>query len=74
MKTYVLFDIEPRPSDRKTDVWDVRTAKVALGWISWYGPWRQYVYYPLPVTVYSAGCMDEITAFIKEQMAARRAT
>ena len=72
MKTYVRFTVEPRPADRKTDVWIVRTAKVELGWISWYGPWRQFVFYPLPETVYSAGCLNEIERFIERQVEARR--
>lgn len=32
----------------------------ALGQIRWYGPWRQFCFYPEPATIFNKGCMVEI--------------
>lgn len=53
----------------KTKRWLVenKRAEQPIGTISWYGPWRQYCFYPLPNTVYSAGCLGDITEFCGRQ-------
>ncbi len=43
-----------------------------LGMIHWYGPWRQYVMAPEPETVWNAGCLDDVNAFMRELMRERR--
>lgn len=42
-----------------------RTGDV-LGRISWFGRWRQYVFFPEPATVFNVGCMADISSFIKD--------
>jgi hypothetical protein len=39
-----------------------------LGEIRWYGPWRQYCYYPPIESIFSAGCLQDIADFIKQLM------
>jgi hypothetical protein len=35
-----------------------------LGYIEWYGPWRQYCFFPEGDTVFNRTCLDEINAVI----------
>ena len=52
----------------KTSVWSCRNNKSGseLGVVKWYGPWRQYCYFPTVQAVYSAGCLEDIKVFIKQ--------
>ena len=43
-----------------------------LGTIAWYGPWRQYCYWPIGTEVYSKGCLSDIEAFIGQLMDDRK--
>lgn len=64
------------PGDRrKTQVWIVTAARTdsPLGVVLWRSGWRQYVIEPEPMTVWSAGCLADVQAFIEGLMAARRA-
>ena len=36
-----------------------------LGEIKWYGAWRQYCFFPARDTVFSAGCMTDLAAFLE---------
>lgn len=36
-----------------------------LGVVRWEYAWRQYCFYPEPNIVFSVGCMEDITHFIK---------
>jgi len=58
----------------KTKVWDVRNAENGslLGQVRWHGAWRQYVYSTAADVVWNPACLDELAAFIRDQMAARR--
>jgi len=60
--------IERKP---KTYVFEVQTKndQTRLGQISWFGRWRQYVFFPEPETVFSSGCMADINSFIEHLMA-----
>ena len=51
----------------KTQIWDVinKSSEEPLARIEWYWPWRQYVIYPEPNTLYNDGCLETIIAFIK---------
>jgi hypothetical protein len=67
MKTdyqYLHFvKIQEKP---KTSVWSCQTRSGdELGKVEWYGPWRQYCYFPTQQAVYSSGCMDDISDFLK---------
>lgn len=62
--------IEQKP---KTSVWHCRNNRSGneLGIVKWYGPWRQYCYFPTTPAVYSAGCLNDIQEFIKQLEAQR---
>lgn len=44
-----------------------------LGTIHWHGQWRQYVYNPADFTIYSAGCLSDVTSFVEGLNADHRA-
>lgn len=58
----------------KTMVWDVTNKKSGelLGRIKYYANWRQYCFFPATCTVFSAGCLAEITGFIEAHKKDRR--
>jgi hypothetical protein len=74
MSEYLRFVQAPTPAGRKTQVWMVLSARTndPLGLILWRGGWRQYVFEPEPMTVWSVGCMTDVQTFIGGLMAARR--
>lgn len=43
-----------------------------LGYIKWYGPWRQYCFFPREDCVWSSGCLADLAAFIKGLMDERK--
>jgi hypothetical protein len=49
----------------KTQVYNVTNNRSGdlLGRISWYGPWRQYVFMPEP-SLYSHGCLEDLADFL----------
>ena len=61
-------------STSKTDIWNVLSisTEFILGKIAWYGPWRQYCFYPSPNSVFNITCMSDISIKIKELMDDRR--
>ena len=71
---YLRFLLQPRPEGRRTDMWTVWSISDSyLGYISWYGRWRQFTFHPEEHTTYSAGCLHDIERFIEQQMEARKA-
>ena len=62
---YVSFELTERKS--KTGVWDCKNIKhnESLGYIKWHPAWRQYCYFPTVQAVYSKGCLEDISDFIK---------
>jgi hypothetical protein len=58
----------------KTKVWDVRSRRsgYTLGIIKWYGPWRQYTFWPAPDTIWNQTCLGDVEAFIILKMHERR--
>lgn len=71
---YIRFVKTEPKKPRKTSIWSCRnkSAEFELGIIEWYRGWRQYCYFPSITGVYSAGCLDDISDFIKKQMAKRK--
>lgn len=66
---YMYFELREREKGerkRKTQVWDVinKASEEPLGRISWYGPWRQYVFMPEPLTTFNDGCLNSISGFL----------
>lgn len=52
----------------KTSVFAVNSVNHGnqLGTIRWYGAWRQYVFYPDPVTLFNPTCLKEIAEFCSD--------
>ena len=50
----------------KTNIWAVnnRSSGGRLGMVKWYGPWRQYCFFPEPDTVFNKGCLTIIMGFM----------
>lgn len=67
-KIYLVFIKLKRPKGRKTDIWEVASMEKAhLGYIKFNGAWRQYVQEPAAGTIWSGGCNDQISTFLKKQ-------
>lgn len=63
---YLSFKIiEQKP---KTLVYQVinKQYNLVLGYIKWYGAWRQYCFFPLSDTLYHVGCLEELINFIEK--------
>lgn len=60
--------------DMKTKVWAVRSKRHGnvLGFIRWYGAWRQYTFWPSEGTIWNPQCMADIQTFINGRMAERK--
>jgi hypothetical protein len=58
----------------KTQVWAVRSHRSGdvLGEIRWYGPWRQYAFFPRVATIYNPDCLDLISRWTREKTTAHR--
>lgn len=58
----------------KTEIWNVlaKRTNFILGQIKWYSPWRQYCFFPSPMSIFNNSCMSDIQDFIKGLMAERR--
>jgi len=54
--------IETRP---KTAVYGVFSKDDSrLGIIKWFGPWRQYCFFCMEVSVFSSGCLRDLDKFL----------
>ena len=73
MSEFIEFKlIEEKP---KTSVYSILNKKsmMTLGYIKWYGPWRQYCFFPERIDlVLNMDCMQYIIDFIKELMEKRK--
>ena len=58
----------------KTEIWNIlsKSSGFILGKIKWYGPWRQYCFFPSGNSVFNIGCMDDIKKAITELMDRRK--
>lgn len=71
---YLTFEGFGRSASGKTGVWRVlsKSQGSLLGMVKWYGPWRQYIFEPMPDCVFNNGCLDAISSFCSEQNATQR--
>jgi len=71
---YLRFE-EVHDPGKRTKTWYViaTSSDCTLGVIKWYARWRQYTFFPVSHTIWNAGCLDTVSTFIREQMAARKA-
>lgn len=70
---YLEFKLdEEKP---KTKVWHVlsKNAPAFLGAIKWHGPWRRYVFFASPHTLFDAGCLKEVVQFLEMAMEVHKA-
>jgi hypothetical protein len=70
---YLRFSRSPAPA-RKTMVWFVisQSSDVKLGEIKWHSPWRQYVFFPAPETLFNTDCLVVIADRIETLMRWRK--
>lgn len=63
--SYVRFD-EDSVAGAKTKSWNVCAvgSNYLLGHIAWYWAWRQYVFWPEMGSIWSAGCLQDVAAFV----------
>lgn len=52
----------------KTERWNIvaKSSGQTLGYVRWHGAWRQYVFTPNDFTLFNAGCLDDISGFLRE--------
>ena len=66
MGKYLEFSlIEKKPKTKVIGVWSKRSSD-RLGIIKWYGPWRQYAFFPETGTIFNVECLNDIIIHIKE--------
>lgn len=69
MKTiyeYIRFDEQPRLNGLKTKQWKCQNIKsnTTLGLVCWENGWRQYIFEPIGNTIFSNGCLRDISEFL----------
>lgn len=71
MKTqYEYITFTHYESKDKTEVWQCSSVRkgFVLGYVKWYGGWKQYSFFPSPGTLFNRGCLADIQNFLKEIM------
>lgn len=68
IKQHSLADIIGGPQP-KTRVWEVRNtaARVGLGYVRWFGRWRQYSFNPEAELVFEKTCLRAIADFCERK-------
>ena len=73
---YLIFREVPAKLNRKTKVVKVlnRKSDSVLGYILWWGPWRQYVFAPKEQikTIFNPDCLKDICGVIDDLMEDRK--
>jgi hypothetical protein len=69
---YLIF--HKLESKGKTEIFEVRSKDgiLNLGTIKWYSRWRRYCFFPMFETIWSEGCLKEVTSFIGYLMDKRK--
>lgn len=69
--TFTYLGIRPK---KKTGAWEVRSARTGmrLGNIKWYGPWRQYAFFPDQLTIWNPDCLRALADRCEEETKAHR--
>ena len=59
----------------KTNVYAIgnKSGGYRIGIIKWYGPWRQYCFFPKEDTIWNKGCLEDVNEFIQGLMDERKA-
>ena len=66
--TYQYIHFVEVEKKAKTSVWSCRNNRTGgeLGRVEWYGPWRQYCFFPEPTTVFNVTCLKDIIDFLRQ--------
>ena len=72
MKSYIEFKdgLSDSGKTKVITVWAKRNGEL-LGFIQWFGRWRQYAFFPRKDTVWSDECLDDIQQKIKSLKSSR---
>ena len=61
---WISFELQPTIVGKKTETWVVKTLQgVRLGIVKWFGPWRQYSFFPDPETAWERECLRTVADF-----------
>ena len=76
MSDYRWLTFSERPVRGKTKQVRVgsKSSPMTLGYIQWFGRWRQYAFFPAVNTVFSQDCLRDIVQEIDRLMAERKGT
>lgn len=71
---WIRFTEVEHDHKRKTKQYAVvnKESTTIIGYVKWYGPWRQFAFFPDHNTVYETTCLADIGKFIKQLMLERR--
>lgn len=69
--SYLTFEPMAAPRGHLTKRWRVCSVG-RLGHVSWYAPWRRYVFWPSAGALFDAACLRELAQFCEEQTADRK--
>jgi hypothetical protein len=74
LETKYLNFVEFQLPSKKTKNINVvsKNSRLAIGEIKWYGPWRQYTFFPEPDTIWNVDCLNSINEVIRMLMDERR--
>lgn len=72
---YLTFERDSiREEGRKTQFWIVtsKSSGDVLGYVKWYGPWRQYCFWPEGDTIWNIACLEDVQDLIEALKLARQ--
>lgn len=72
--SYLNIYEERKSPSGKTSIYVVANSVTAtiLGYISWWGAWRKYVFKPNEEMVFDSNCLNEIESFLDEATAKQK--
>jgi hypothetical protein len=65
---FIMFKRSGMSKSGRTQLWGIYASEddQFLGGVSWYGPWRQYVFHPAGATIFEKVCLGDIAQFLKD--------
>jgi hypothetical protein len=66
MNKYLKFEEKLSESGKTKRLTVFAMNDIALGSISWHGPWRKYVFFPNPQTLFDPYCLTEVVEKLKD--------
>lgn len=72
-KWLTFRDASPMYSKRTTSTWALysKQGDNYIGQVRWYGPWRQYCFFPERDTIWNGECLGDVQAFVQTLMEQR---